>query len=84
MSTKNLAGEGGGVKGGWRLRLTTSPPSVCQFVRKYESIDVSQPYESPRPLGDSLSFTIFTYIPYDLCPLFNEFYMPINMNNIQE
>jgi hypothetical protein len=36
MSTRNILG----VKGGWCARLTTSPPSVSQFLRKYGSIDV--------------------------------------------
>jgi hypothetical protein len=32
------------VKGGWRLRLTTSSSSVGWLFRKYVSLDVSQPY----------------------------------------
>jgi hypothetical protein len=87
MSTRNLPGE---VKGGRRVRLTTSLPSVSRLFRKCWILDVSQPYgPSWCVTGIALPFPDEAIGSFQLTQSFQPHYGPevdwaANRNKYQE
>jgi hypothetical protein len=57
-----------GVKCGWRVRLTISPPSASRLSRNYVIFNIVQSYSPPQPLMGQIYFILIHHhhIPIDL------------------
>jgi hypothetical protein len=51
-----------GLKRGWRIRITASPPFVNRLSRKYRILDISQPYRTPWPVTEIALLFAFTFL----------------------
>jgi hypothetical protein len=64
LSTRNIPG---GVKGGWRVRLTSLLPSVSQLSRRCGSLDLSPLWAFMAYHRDSFTFTYIIMMHLQRC-----------------